>query len=257
MTTTTRPGESGERERSQNQAEGNALHMIRADINQREMYRWMDIRGIRDQDQALHCLLNETMGKWAPKPFRLMTRHDSDTSTVYGYTRATLDEVREALTRYGDPLQTQVISPLGINAKEMPDDWTPGESLGFEARVRPTVRTPEKKEIDRFARMARQAHEEGKPIPTRDEVYAQWVAEQVARDGAATADPGGINLVSYQWIHGVRQATKGRISGPDAVLRGALVIQDSDAFNRLLARGLGRHRAYGYGMLLLKPQTRQ
>ncbi|WP_439373386.1 type I-E CRISPR-associated protein Cas6/Cse3/CasE [Bradyrhizobium sp. DASA03120] len=31
---------------------------------------------------------------------------------------------------------------------------------------------------------------------------------------------------------------------------------DSVAFKALLARGVGRHRAFGYGMLLLKPLPR-
>ena len=41
--------------------------------------------------------------------------------------------------------------------------------------------------------------------------------------------------------------------GPDAVMRGVLTITDPDAFSSLLASGIGRHRAYGYGMLLLRP----
>ena len=36
-------------------------------------------------------------------------------------------------------------------------------------------------------------------------------------------------------------------------MRGILTITDAAAFSNLLARGVGRHRAYGYGMLLLRP----
>ena len=36
-------------------------------------------------------------------------------------------------------------------------------------------------------------------------------------------------------------------------MRGVLTITDPDAFAQLLARGVGRHRSYGYGMLLLRP----
>ena len=36
-------------------------------------------------------------------------------------------------------------------------------------------------------------------------------------------------------------------------MRGILAITDPTAFADLLARGVGRHRAYGYGMLLLRP----
>ncbi|GHE81823.1 hypothetical protein GCM10019059_44550 [Camelimonas fluminis] len=48
-----------------------------------------------------------------------------------------------------------------------------------------------------------------------------------------------------------------RIEGPDATFHGSLVVTDPEAFTILLARGVGRHRAYGYGMLLLRPPQRQ
>ena len=43
------------------------------------------------------------------------------------------------------------------------------------------------------------------------------------------------------------------IVGPDVVLKGRLQVDDSDAFTQLLRRGIGRHRAFGFGMVLLKP----
>jgi CRISPR system Cascade subunit CasE len=36
-------------------------------------------------------------------------------------------------------------------------------------------------------------------------------------------------------------------------MEGTIEILDSAAFVRLLARGVGRHAAFGYGMLLLRP----
>ncbi|MFG1332515.1 type I-E CRISPR-associated protein Cas6/Cse3/CasE [Xanthobacter autotrophicus] len=43
------------------------------------------------------------------------------------------------------------------------------------------------------------------------------------------------------------------VSGHSAVLVGTLTVRDAQAFAALLARGVGRHRAFGYGMLLLSP----
>jgi CRISPR system Cascade subunit CasE len=40
---------------------------------------------------------------------------------------------------------------------------------------------------------------------------------------------------------------------PDVTLRGRLSITDSAAFADLLRRGVGRHKAFGFGMLLLRP----
>lgn len=44
------------------------------------------------------------------------------------------------------------------------------------------------------------------------------------------------------------------LTRPAALLQGEMIIQDGDQFQALLARGIGRHRAFGFGMLLLKPR---
>jgi CRISPR system Cascade subunit CasE len=40
--------------------------------------------------------------------------------------------------------------------------------------------------------------------------------------------------------------------GPDATFTGLLAVGNPEAFAGLLARGIGRHRAFGFGMLLLR-----
>ncbi|MEE8524028.1 MAG: type I-E CRISPR-associated protein Cas6/Cse3/CasE [Thermoanaerobaculia bacterium] len=51
-----------------------------------------------------------------------------------------------------------------------------------------------------------------------------------------------------------RRQTPGAVpERPDALLTGTLEVTDPDAFATLLARGVGRHRAFGFGMLLLRP----
>ena len=46
---------------------------------------------------------------------------------------------------------------------------------------------------------------------------------------------------------------RGLSPGPDVLIRGILQVADPQQFGQLLAQGIGRFRAYGYGMLLLKP----
>ena len=45
------------------------------------------------------------------------------------------------------------------------------------------------------------------------------------------------------------------MEGPDATVHGTLTIGDPDTVAALLARGLGRHRAYGYGILMHSSAT--
>ncbi|WP_083761830.1 type I-E CRISPR-associated protein Cas6/Cse3/CasE [Alkalilimnicola ehrlichii MLHE-1] len=46
---------------------------------------------------------------------------------------------------------------------------------------------------------------------------------------------------------------KTRLVRPDALVTGRLTVRDPDTFATLVARGVGRHRAFGFGMLLLRP----
>jgi CRISPR system Cascade subunit CasE len=46
------------------------------------------------------------------------------------------------------------------------------------------------------------------------------------------------------------------INRPEATFHGTFEIQDPTQFAAMLARGVGRHRAYGYGMVLLRAPNR-
>jgi CRISPR system Cascade subunit CasE len=40
---------------------------------------------------------------------------------------------------------------------------------------------------------------------------------------------------------------------PDVLFGGTIEVTDAQAFPQLLERGVGRHRAFGFGMMLLRP----
>ena len=88
---------------------------------------------------------------------------------------------------------------------------------------------------------------------SREQVYAEWLANKLVGSGGVTLDVERTKLVSFQRTRAHRKLHARHSEGPDAVMRGILTITDSAAFANLLARGIGRHRAYGYGMLLLRP----
>ena len=87
----------------------------------------------------------------------------------------------------------------------------------------------------------------------REQVYAEWLSAKMTRSGGASLDVEATKLVSFQRTQSVRKLHTRHSEGPDAVMRGTLTVADPAAFAALLARGIGRHRAYGYGMLLLRP----
>ena len=107
-----------------------------------------------------------------------------------------------------------------------------------------------------------QAKAAGREPASRAQVYVQWLLFQLKREGAAQAVPETLNLIGFRRVLAVRQSRTGKdqrrqdVERPDALVSGELVVSDPDAFARLLARGIGRHRAFGFGMLLLRPPGR-
>ena len=237
------------------------LQMIRAEINVRDFQRWMGMRRLEDPDHGMHCLLTECFGRdLAPRPFRSIFPRGGSHGCLYGYGTVDAAALREATDLYADPLQSRIIPPHSIDSKAMPAEWTVGKRLGFEVRVRPIVRRTDKaecrpgREWDAF-QLEAVRHPKREMPRSREEVYADWLRRQFEIRGGAALE--SATLVSFQRNRAIRRRHARYSEGPDALMRGNLVINDGDAFARLLAQGVGRHRAYGYGMLLLRPAGRQ
>lgn len=236
------------------------LQMMRADIDVRAFQRWAGTRRLQDLDYAMHCLLTESFGDLAPKPFRVILPRGGSKGVLYGYGTGNADALREAAGICADPLQCRVIPVSSLDTKEMPVEWRTDKQLGFETRVRPVVRRTRNadcrpgKEWDAFQLEAIRYPKCAMPR-SREEVYADWLSDQFERRGGARLDLRKTKLASFQRTRAVRKRHAPSSEGPDAVMRGVLTITDSDAFSDLLAHGIGRHRAYGYGMLLLRPVT--
>ena len=246
-----------------------SLQMIRAEISIRDFQRWMGMRRLQDPDHAMHCLLTECFGKREAKRkdkhedglfriFRLIIPRGGPHGVLYAYGRADADELREKLNICGDPLQCRIIVPENIDSKAMPSGWIEGKRLGFEVRVRPIVRrghscdveTLRGGEWDAFQLEAIQCPK-GTMRRSREDVYRDWLAERLQRCGAAELE--SATLQSFQRTRAIRRRHARYSEGPDALMRGTLTVTDGAAFAKLLAGGIGRHRAYGYGMLLLRP----
>lgn len=82
-----------------------------------------------------------------------------------------------------------------------------------------------------------------------------WLATRLA--GAATLDQADLRHFrrtrTLRSTHHSEGRRTHRVEGPDALIGGILTITDPAAFTTLLAKGIGRHAGFGYGMLLLAP----
>ena len=245
------------------------LHLLHTRPDARLLAAWAARHHARHEHQALdlgdalHGLLRAAFGEAAPQPFRYLDEEQG----LLAYTPLNADEVA-AQVALADPLAAQTLGlgasghHEGYRLRVFPTNWTAGQVLGFEVRVRPTIRGA-KGEQDAFLQAVSLA--DGAPLQ-REEIYAQWLRDRLAvREGRPReAWQGAVELLDVR-LEGFRrlpvvrrsqasleEVRRGRvIDGPDAVLRGRLRVLEPAAFAHLLARGVGRHRSFGFGMLLL------
>lgn len=236
------------------------IYLLHAPITPRAFAEWAAGRvpgrtGTFDEGLALHVLLSALFGKGALQPFRLFTPARGNWS-LYAYTVPALEELT-ALVRAVAPPEMLAVLPLdGLRAKPMPAGFAVGARLGFDLRARPVRRGQH--ERDAYQSEAETSYPEGKTSEnlmaasgrSREVVYREWLADRLG--GIATLET--CRLTSFRRHRAWRDGRPHE--GPDAILQGTLTVQDSAGFQRLLARGVGRHCAYGYGMLLLRPPDR-
>ena len=245
-----------------------SLHLVRIRLNPSKLARWAMDRGWArkgraehyDESSALHHLLVESFGRGTLQPFRLMVAPGEYSANLYAYTKIPAASLCKMLDVACLPDAASVFDTSRIQSKAMPSNLVPGQRLGFDARLRPVVRQrkansrPQNKvrEIDAFLAEAIREHPDDKSgmmlnKRSREAVYFDWLSARL--DGAATLETA--RLVRFRRSRAVRG---GRIvEGPDVVIQGNLKIDDPEIFRLALSKGIGRHRAYGYGMILLRP----
>ena len=253
-----------------------SLYLIRVPIATDELAKWAGERGwlrgrrdivAYDEGRALHHLLDETFGPGTFRPFRLFVPPRRTVGNLYAYCALAAKELQEAARVYALPDHLRVLSLDRLEGKQMPADWRVGQQLGFDLRVRPVRRLREdlvtprgqfrkRAEVDAFLLEALRSHSSTRKgmadtNRAREAVYLDWLAERLAP--AAELDRSVCRLARFLRTRTAREGLGSE--GPDATLHGALTVTDPGAFHQVLLRGLGRHRAYGYGMLLLRPPS--
>lgn len=221
-----------------------------------EPQRLLHARQDDDLGYVLHAALRAAFGDLAPAPFALV-RDTARPARLLAYSGHAAAALREHASAFAEPDVAGFLGLADLAEKPMPDRFAEGRRLGFSLRVRPVVRTDRAgdrahtRERDAFlAAIEGTAPGAG---PSRGDVYQAWLAQRLAEGGAR---PEQLILDSFRLTTTMRRdsARKPRgLRGPDASFSGVLAVADPDRFAALLARGVGRHRAFGFGMLLLRP----
>ncbi len=215
--------------------------------------------GINDQDlgYGMHAWLKAAFDSSAPQPWRVCVRQ-GQISRVLGYCQHDGRSLQKRLYESAHPSAFEVCSDpeARIASKPMPSFET-GRQLAFEVLCCPVGRKARTGvEKDLFLMKADKQLE--KETLSRETVYCNWAAEKLKRD--AGSEVKDIELSGFQLVRQLRQTQRkgnvrrrGSLTRPQALLRGRLTVTDPNLFTDFLARGLGRHRAFGYGMMLVRP----
>ena len=234
-----------------------SLHLVHLPIPKQGFALWArerghGPRGAQDDGAVLHALLSGLFGKGVLQPFRLFAP-DRGSVALYAYADRAADALVDMARTVATPDMLDAVDLDRLRSKEMPEPRE-GQRLGFDLRLRPVRRLTEGgrvRERDAFVAEAFRDHE-GEPGGMaakgrdREAVYRDWLAERLAGATLETA-----RLARFERSRVLRDGRA--LEGPDATLHGTLSVADPAAFSALLAQGVGRHRAYGYGMLLLRP----
>jgi CRISPR system Cascade subunit CasE len=256
------------------------LHMVQLRLNARALALfgrgvWQQ-HGHMDEDDGLlaHALLAALFGEGLVQPFTLAPGKGEGANSrelrLLGYSRRSADDLRE----YAEASAAEEVKGEcylhSLASKLMPDAWSTGRRLRFEVRVCPVVRLSsggwvrakdglravrygKGSEVDAWVHRSLMQGEDV-PEATRADVYSAWLRRRM--ESAVTIEEAALHrfrrvrLLRYD--HQSRRSAR-TLERPDAVLRGCLRVKDERALQRLLRRGVGRHCAYGFGMLLLRP----
>lgn len=210
--------------------------------------------GDEDLGYAVHAWLLEAFGPHAPRPWRLLMDGRRPTR-VLGYSSEGAGTIWRIMEEFSNP-GVLAVCPEGeksVQSKKMPS-WASGRHLGFEVLCCPVGRAS-RSGVERDIFLMKPREGDGQ---SRETVYATWVRNQIDKLGGATVD--SVNIRGFRLVRLLRRPEVGEQSRRPAVLvrpsvlaQGHLTVTDPVGFGQILVRGIGRHRAFGFGMLLLRP----
>ncbi len=236
------------------------LHMIQMTLQRQPLLRFArahDLLAARADDPGylLHAWLAAMFGERAPKPFYFLQKRGQ----LFAYAAHDAASLLEHAAAFADPLAHAALAPDGLASKEMPRQWPAGKQLRLHVRACPIARKGAE-EKDVFLRAVERWTEAGETSdtkPDRGTVYCDWMARQAVGRGI---DIERIMLNGYRARVVMQRRSRNAASTglkyverPEAEFELLARITDSDRFNELLDRGVGRHRAFGFGMVRLLP----
>lgn len=214
-----------------------------------KVFSWAGSLGIARADigYIVHSALCAAYGDGRLKPFTVMGV-SKDSIRVLGYSPLTADELERHRSEAAHPVESAMV--ISAASKPMPDAWREGAEYSFEVRIAPTRR-------ENTSRKHKDAYLFGDHGKSRDEIYADWLNSRIGN----AAEIEELSMKSFNLTkisrRGENSEGKRKFGNqsivPDVVFTGRIRVKNSSQFSELIANGIGRNRAFGFGALLLKP----
>lgn len=230
--------------------------MVHIELKTPALVSWARVgkHSLADVEYLVHSAMRLSFGKSAPQPFEVFDNGDK-TLKVLGYSDSSGEELKEEMVFCAEPLLMSVIPPETIHSKAMPSYWVKERTFGFRVRCCPISRRSEEngRIIERDAFLAACERAPGEKID-RESVYGEWLSDRIASfKGAEIID---MQMKAFRLREFRRRDEKRKIqhmTRPEVIFDGILKVVESSGFASMLKDGIGRHKAFGFGAILLRP----
>jgi len=240
------------------------IHLVKVPLRAHKLVAFARSRGLPvrefDEGYVAHAVMRELWQERAPAPFAL--RGQGGVLEAWGYAPVDASALAQGVHASRDPAIAGTLGRIeDIESREVPRIG-PGRPIGFVVRACPVVRLASARnghragaEVDAF--LARCFTVEKGVSLSREAVYREWLERALSRpETGVRARRVGVAAMSrirlLRRTHGASRATR-TVERPDVTFEGEAVVEDADLLLKYLAHGVGRHRAFGFGALMLTP----
>lgn len=240
--------------------EDDLFYMIRVYFPIRDLFRMRERRFFSrtpvDTGYLVHSALKELFGKHAPSPFAIMENNDKGLE-VLSYADCSHERLRDYIRESSPDYLKKSIHQGLILSKKMPEVFPRGQSFNYRVRLCPVIRKARGSgpkagsEMDVFLTEV-EKNRKGAGL-NREEIYKEWFEKTIRRKECAecqTVRIAGMKLDKF--IRRDRERKAKTVLRPNVVFEGIWTVTKPDSFRDLIRRGIGRHKAFGFGMVLLK-----
>lgn len=226
-------------------------HLLQADIDMRNLARWAALEKHSDADRSLHCLVYHTFGQNVPRAFAAIPDREEPSShgKLLAYSSLEQRELREIARSNQSHLTAAIMNPFTFRTTPLPEAWPEGATVGFRVRIMPTYRNSTRSGQAAGEHDIQLRADPGQP---KERTYALWLADLLRRKAGAEPDLDSIRMTRCASRKFKRQNSQRWAHGPDATMTGVCAVRDPELWENALRYGIGRHKTYGYGMILIR-----